>query len=512
MPIRTLPASPSLENLKNQARSLQRRVRSGDPEVLALVREFDPGSLDRSRSTTTDGFTLTAAQLVIARSYGFASWQRLRGHVDVVREFARWPDRAADIPVDADSDPRARSAHFLTLACRFYSGEGRRRRRQARDLLAAHPDLATIDIHTMAAAGEVEATRRLLAQDPGAARRSGGPFDWEPLCYLTYSRLGEAGPGRSATETARVLLDAGADPDVGYLWQGLPSPFTALTGVFGGGEEYEPPHPEAPTLARLLLAAGADPNDNQTLYNRMFTPANDHLELLFEFGLGTDIDSPWRRRMGHTYPSPTEMVEEQLRWAADHGFSERVRLLLDHGVDPDGRGYHPTYGDRTPYQVAVAAGNRDIAQLLVQAGAATTAVDPVQEFLSACLAGDWADVERLRSDRPALVADAITRQPEAVARAVRTGRLEAVRLLLDLGFGVNEGGVTPLHWAALDGNLPIARLLVERGADPRRRDTHYDNTPLGWAEYSADHQDQEDDASRPDAMLDLLGGLDGLDG
>ena len=39
-------------------------------------------------------------------------------------------------------------------------------------------------------------------------------------------------------------------------------------------------------LARALLAAGADPNDPQALYNRMFGDDDDHLVLLFEFGLG----------------------------------------------------------------------------------------------------------------------------------------------------------------------------------------------------------------------------------
>ena len=36
--------------------------------------------------------------------------------------------------------------------------------------------------------------------------------------------------------------------------------------------------------ARLLPAAGADPNDGQALYSRMFQPGNDHPELLFRPG------------------------------------------------------------------------------------------------------------------------------------------------------------------------------------------------------------------------------------
>ncbi|GGV43080.1 hypothetical protein GCM10010293_49480 [Streptomyces griseoflavus] len=57
-------------------------------------------------------------------------------------------------------------------------------------------------------------------------------------------------------ESARLLLECGADPNSGYLWEGLTSPFTALTGAFGGGERDEPAHPQALELARLLLRSG----------------------------------------------------------------------------------------------------------------------------------------------------------------------------------------------------------------------------------------------------------------
>ena len=61
----------------------------------------------------------------------------------------------------------------------------------------------------------------------------GGPFGWEPLLYLTYSRV-PLGPGRSAVAVARLLLEHGSDPTAGYLWEGLIPPFTALTGALGG--------------------------------------------------------------------------------------------------------------------------------------------------------------------------------------------------------------------------------------------------------------------------------------
>ena len=75
----------------------------------------------------------------------------------------------------------------------------------------------------------------------------------------------------------------GADPNAGYLWEGLIPPFTALTGALGGGGTI-PKHPEELALARLLLQAGADANDGQALYNQGWgqDPQDDWLELLFE--------------------------------------------------------------------------------------------------------------------------------------------------------------------------------------------------------------------------------------
>ena len=122
------------------------------------------------------------------------------------------------------------------------------------------PELARASLHAAAAAGDVAGRAR-------AARATshvlGGPHRWEPLLYLAYSRV----TGDGALEVARLLIDAGADVNAGFLWDGLSPPFTALTGAFGRGEGDPPPHRDSLALARLLLEAGADPNDAQAVYN-----------------------------------------------------------------------------------------------------------------------------------------------------------------------------------------------------------------------------------------------------
>ena len=85
MPIRRLPPAPDLGHLRNEAKLLQRRVRSGDPGAIAMVRELHPRlALIDADATELAQFTRADAQLVVARQYGFASWTRLRRHVDAV--------------------------------------------------------------------------------------------------------------------------------------------------------------------------------------------------------------------------------------------------------------------------------------------------------------------------------------------------------------------------------------------------------------------------------------------
>ena len=185
-------------------------------------------------------------------------------------------------------------------------------------------------------ASSTSATRPKTCAD----RSSPGPHEWEPLLYLAYSRLDSTAPGHSTLEVARLLLAHGADPNAGYLWEGTYA-FTALTGVLGEGEDTvnQPRHQFWLPLARALLDAGADPNDSQGLYNRMFGASDDHLKLLFSYGLGRGAGGPWYSRFSSGLPSSRQMIEDQLLWAAERDLVARVRLLIDNGVDPDGLGF-----------------------------------------------------------------------------------------------------------------------------------------------------------------------------
>jgi hypothetical protein len=341
----SLPDRPSLEHLRKQAKQLHHAVDVGEPVAAELVATYDPGP---------GGVPLARAQRVLARAYGFNGWSHLLRHLDVIATWTREMD-----PVHSDDD---RVDAFLRLACLSYTTPYAAD--SARTQLQDEPSLADATAATLAACSRAEALAEFLARDPAAALRESGPHRWPPLLYLCYSRLDRGDP----IATLRVLLAAGADPDSGFLWQGLPSPFTALTGVLGGGERDEPPHRHAVVLATMLLDAGADPNDNQAFYNRQFRPDDTHLPPLLGHGAGRQHPSVWRDRLGDAYPSPAQMVGEHLRTAAERGFTARVATLLAHGVDPNTRGYHPILGDSTAYEIAVRNGHTAAAALLAGAG------------------------------------------------------------------------------------------------------------------------------------------------
>jgi ankyrin repeat protein len=488
VPPRGLPGNASLEQLRTGAKSFQRAVRAGDSGAAAVVREFHPRLANaQPGSPELKGFTRADAQLVVARSYNFPSWPRLKEYLKTVSAYARSPHaQPVGQPVTSESEL---ADEFLRLACLNHGSDDAARIARAAELLDANPRLAANSIHTAAGAGAVDVVREMLERDSSLVAAEGGPFDWVPLLYATYSRIQDRPPERSTLEVARLVLNAGADPNAGYLWEGLCPPFTALTGALGSGEGELPPHAQALALGRLLLEHGADANDSQTLYNRGGDPDDDWLHLLLEFGLGTGDGGPWRRLLAPAHESPREMVEDLLKSAASNGLIRRARLLLDRGVDPNGYGTrHPIYHGRSALEEAALRGHQDVVALLERAGARNE-LDAVDVFVCAATAGDRPRAEEMVRADPRLREQALARRPEQLVRAAARDRLDAVALLIELGFDVNAIDrttplhVTALHEAAMRGNMPIIRLLVEHGADPTIRDSGYDATPAGWAEH-----------------------------
>ena len=444
---------PSLSSLRREAKSLLDQAGRNQPEALALIREHHP--------VPDDFATDRDALLVVARKYGHPGWWELQRAFEEEAGVSGTLEDLADL--------------FAELACLSYRGDDHvSRRERAARMLGETPGISWVHPWAAAAASDVEALRQ-LTRDADSAVAPGGPRHWPPLLYLCFSRVPEDGPRRDALAAAELLLASGAPGDTcvgpeergGWSW-------SALTGVMGEGEHgllQQPPHPRARELAAILLDAGADPNDAQGLYNTMFTPDNQWLELLLSRGL---------EAAAVVYPShdpPLRTLDYQLSQAVKRGFPERVSLLLEHGADvtvPD------LYKGRSNYENAVLGGFPEIAEMLARHGAEVVELSLEDRFTAAVMSGDEGRANQLLAEAPGLIEN-----PELLQEAVTNAA--ATRLLLDLGAdpdAPNERGRVSLHWAAWENSGEVVRLLLARGASCEIRERDHDATPVGFANHA----------------------------
>ncbi len=360
----------------------------------------------------------------------------------------------------------AETEEFVGLACLCYDDphfDHRSFQARSREMLVAQPELSGADIWAAAAAGDTSAVAGFLETDPASVNRP-GPHGWTPLYCACYSRIPESA-GRSTYEAAKLLLAHGADAKTFTLKNNDPPGselarrFTALTGTFGGGSTglaNQPPHPRWRELAELLLTHGADPADRWALW---INPAAS-LEILLRHGLASDV----------------ALTGRELCRAAREDRAELVRLLLSHGADTAAE-----FESKTPWRHAMEGGNLAIARMLEEAGASVEELSDVSLLQSLVLSGDETGARALLERVP----DLLSRAPQyLVNKAAGTGRVEAARLAIGLGFDADcLDEVAPLHIAAGRGDVAMVRFLLSRGASPRIREPFYDATPVGWADF-----------------------------
>ncbi len=147
-----------------------------------------------------------------------------------------------------------------------------------------------------------------------------------------------------------------------------------------------------------------------------------------------------RIEAGYEVNSPThhELIYP-IHFAVEAGLTEIVRLLLDHGANPDAS----TTSQQTPLHMAAAGGHGEIIDLFLKAGATTDTLD------------FW-------GHRP-------------LEYAAARGDLAIVRSLLKAGSDPDPPGQeedsrrTALQLAAQHGHLEVVLLLLANGADVRAR-------------------------------------------
>jgi ankyrin repeat protein len=176
--------------------------------------------------------------------------------------------------------------------------------------------------------------------------------------------------------------------------------------------------------------------------------------------------------------------ETMLMIAARSGSVAAVRMLLDRGAVVDAR---DTAYRQTALMIAVRENHAAVAALLVERGAdvdAQTRIGDEPAFRPPNAGGGSHGIGIVRGGWPEQGARAAT--PGGLTPllyAARDGRLDAAKLLLDAGADVElaeANAVTPLMMAIINNQIAVARLLVEHGANVNASDW-YGRTPLWTA-------------------------------
>lgn len=481
---RELPARPSLEQYKKQAKDLVDDCARGDPGALARIKRhhprFHPLPIAEIRG---EEVKRTDAQLVLAREHSFESWPKFAKHIELVNLIDS--ASALDDPVAA----------FIEVACvPRHTGHASGSLEHADMILARFPHVARANIHTAAILAEEEGVREFLARDPQSATAIGGPHRWDALTHLCFSRYLRIDKSRSDAfvRTARALLDAGASAKTGWVEMiDHPTPRPTFESAIYGAAGIA----RHAGLTRLLLERGADPNDEETPYHVPEGHDNTVLKILLESGTLNEMSLSWilaRKADWHD--------EQGLRLALEHGANANIvtrwgnnalhqalrrdneltaiEALLDSGADPR---LKTTHDGRSAIAMAAHRGRGDVLALVEQRGIGL-ALAGLDLLLAACARADREAAANITASQPELRAQLIDGGGTALAEFAGNGNVEGLRCLLDLGVSVaslySEGdsyfaiakNSTALHVAAWRARHAAVKELVARGAPVNARD------------------------------------------
>jgi ankyrin repeat protein len=486
-----LPDRPNLAQLKKQAKDLLTLYRRRDPAALSRFRDSLPLAAGRDDAAIAAlGLRLHDAQSCLAREYGFAGWADL-AHFVAAREISI-----------AQPSELLQTWLRLTYPGDIAGGMDRARPAVAARLLEQHPDLLGDDPWLACAVGDEARLRRAVSEDPQWIDRPGGPLHLPPLVAVTHSSFLRLPAFRDRLRAcARFQLNAGADPNqkVGNRWPPAsleaPSQAHPLSVLYGAaGQNHDP------ALTDMLLAAGADPNDGESLYhavesldctrrlleagarvagtNALFRVLDldrlDVLKLLLAYGGDPNEPAPG---------TPTVHGGAALLWAIRRRRSPaHIAALLEVGADP---------GATTPDGVsahvwALRYGLTEVAEML--SGATGPVTLPFEErFLAACAKGDAAEARRLQAERPDLPNALSEAQLRLLPELAAAGNGAAVEVMVTLGWPIAVAGgdwqASALNHAVFRGDAAMTRFLLQHGASWREMHGFGDDASgtLSWA-------------------------------
>ena len=482
MTSQNLPERANLEQLKKQAKSLLHAAQAKDPDALKRFQALPSLAGKSVAELGAMSLALHDAQSVLAREYGFKSWNELREHVE---------EQSLSFAAAVEEFVRCATGGAQARALR---------------LLARYPAIANANLYTELVLGDAAAVEARLEKHPEAALQAGGAQNWEPLLYVCHTSMSQDAPERAdgLVAIARGLLRRGANPNAEYHWNWHRElPRTALWGALCDVRHLP--------LAELLLEGGANPTDGVSMHINAGGGNLAALELLYRFGVnvnGIPGGVPplryilgWARNAAGVRWLLEHGADPNLSWgeAGDaplHVAAERwdvpmVELLVEHGADIQQR----RADGRTAHTVAELHGNHDIAAWLLARGAKDER-SLLERFVSACARGDRPLAESMLHEHPALRGELHTEHHLMMHVPAERGDAAILETMLACGFDPNAKdaeGVTALHRAAMGGRVEAVRVLLAYGASVNAVDGMFSATPLVWATEGWSHRPNQGD-------------------
>ncbi len=343
MPTKRLPFNPALDHLKHQAKDLLSQHAQKKPGSAQRLREFHPdfqGVADDQIFATP--IRLSGAQLAVAREYGFASWSRLKSHVEK--------------PVT-----NGHLAHHERIEDPLF--------RRAVDLIDS---------------GNVPELSLLLEQNPGLIHRrvlfEGENYFRNPtlLEFVAENPVRHGVLPANIVEIATTLLRSGADAGAR----------DATLQLVASGRVPRECSVQIP-LIETLCANGADPNS--ALHAAVSHGEFEAAKALIRLGATTDLAT--LAALGHTKDfldllpsSGPEARHLAFAFAAQYGRVEILGELLKAGEYPNRYNPPGAHSHSTPLHQAALAGHFDAVRLLIESGARLD----IKDLLWQGTAADWA--------------------------------------------------------------------------------------------------------------------------
>jgi hypothetical protein len=466
--VEPLPARPNVEMQQKRAKELLRSAQTGDSGALTRIRALHP------QPPALDSLTLSDAQLVVARGYGFANWAAMKRKIESlmktpVEQFlaALYAGDVAEVRTLLNEHADVRAAVNEPI-CHFNSrpaGQAKKNLPLLDILLANGADLnlkstwwaggfglleygctpeeaapliargATVDVFAAAHLGKFDRLRELVDADASLVHARGGDGKTPLHCART-------------ADMARYLLDRGADIDARCVdHESTPVQYLVR---------------EAPDVARVLADRGA--------WLDIFAAVGLRDPMLVERCLREDPSALDHRTWHGLYTVAHHNTRPSTREEIGDRRGDIYRWVFGHNV--------------SAIDAAVMLGFDDVVALLLRNAS------PVQRLLAACTAGDRAAARAVVDAHPGIVSTLGSEQMRLIADRAHANDLPAVALMIDLGFDSLARGVDgwePLRWAAFHGNADMVRRLLTRAAPIRVPDPTYGGPPMGQCLYGALH-------------------------